>query len=102
MHHSLLCSCQFEGQVVLVEVVECIAHLWQQVALVFLAVVGCIPQYVELHIEQLLKLQSLPCMLQFILVVGVVHQPHCLVSAHQVQGLGDIVRQGFRQGRDFL
>ena len=69
-------------------------------AAVLAALVAGVPQYVELHEEQLLELQPDACLLQRLGVGRIVNPAQCLVAAYQVQPLYDEVGQ--RLGHRFL
>ena len=57
MHDTLLCAGKLKGQVVAVEIVEQRTNALKNIALVFLAALRGIAQNVELHVEELFKLQ---------------------------------------------
>ena len=102
MHDALLRSCERERQVVVVEGVEHCPHLIKNIAFIFAAVVGGVTQDVELEEEQLLKLQSEPCVLQLLGVVRVVNAAQGLVARHKVQRSGDERRQRLVDGLLYL
>ena len=83
----------------MVEPIEGIAHLRHHYAPVFLHAVTCIPQYVELHIKQFLKLQSHLRPSQMLCRHREMDVPHRLVIAHQFVSLHHIRRQSLLQRR---
>ena len=80
-----------------IEAVEYLADAREGISAVFLLLVGGIAQDVELHVEQLFKLQSEACALQFFGGLRIVYVAQCRVPLHQTQSVGDKRRQCLRQ-----
>ena len=78
VHHTLLCSRERKRQVVAIETVEDVPHTVEHVAPVFAAIVAGVAQNVELHVEELFKLQSQTGTLHLIGILGIVNPAECL------------------------
>lgn len=59
VHHPFLCSGKLKFKVLGVEAVEVGSYAVEYVSAVFAAVIAGVAQYVELHVEEFLKLESL-------------------------------------------
>ena len=103
MHHTLLCSRERKRQVVAIETVEDVPHTVEHVAPVFAAIVAGVAQNVELHVEELFKLQSQTGTLHLIGILGIVNPAECLGAGDEMKTVEDEVGKRLRQlGREFL
>ena len=98
VHDALLRTGQLEPEVLGVEAVEVVAHLREDVAAVLAAMVGGVTQYVELHVEELLELQSLARLLHLDGVLRIVDAAQGSVARDEVACVHDEVGQrlGYR------
>ena len=102
VHHTFLCTGEFELEVVGIEIVELLPYFVQYVATVFATMVAGVAQNVELNVEQLLKLESFARLLHVHSVAWIVNATHSLIARHKMQTLHDKGRQCFGQWRGYL
>ena len=96
-YHPFLCICQRKGQVPLVELVEDAAHMLEHISVVFPSVVAGVAHNVQLHVEQLLELQSYTRMSQLFGSLGIVDMSEGRIARNQSQTVGNKRRQSLRQ-----
>ena len=70
---TLLCFRQGERQVVVIEVVEVVAHLREYVTAIFTSLVAGIPEDVQLDVKQFLELQTRAGTLQFLGILRIMN-----------------------------
>lgn len=98
VHDALLRSGELKLKVLGVEAVEVVAHLREDIAAELAAMVGGVAQDVELHVEQLLELQSLARLLHLDGVLRIVDAAQGCVARDEVACVHDEVGQrlGYR------
>ena len=89
MHHPLLRSGERERQMLIKERAQQVAGASEDVAPVATAAVAHVAHYVELDIEQFLKLEPLARTLHVVYAVRIVDVAHGRVARHQMQRSGD-------------
>ena len=107
VHHSLLSSRELEMEIVTIKAVEDGTYLGEDIALVFIALLGGIAQDVELHIEEFLKLQTFLRPLYIAQRQGIVNLTQRLLTTYQMQtrklgwqqGLGNGTRRNLGDQR---
>ena len=102
VHHTFLCTGEFELEVVSIEVVELLPYFVQYVATVFATMVAGVTQNVELNVEQLFKLESFARLLHVHSVARIVNATHSLIARHKMQTLHDEWGQRLGQWRGYL
>ena len=102
VHHTFLCTGEFELEVVGIEIVELLPYFVQYVATVFATMVAGVAQNVELNIEQLFKLESFARLLHVHSVARIVNATHGLIARHKMQTLHDEWWQRLGQWRGYL
>ena len=102
VHHTFLCTGEFELEVVGIKVVELLPYFVQYVATVFATMVAGVAQNVELNVEQLFKLESFARLLHVHSVVRIVNATHGLIARHKMQSLHYKGWQRLGQWRGYL
>ena len=102
VHHTFLCTGEFELEIVGIEVVELLPYFVQYVATILATMVAGVAQNVELNVEQLFKLESFARLLHVHSVARIVNATHGLIARHKMQTLHDKGRQCFGQWRGYL
>ena len=92
-YHPLLGCSERERQVMVIKLVEEVAHVTEDISPISAAVVACVTQDIELYVKQFFKLQAQPCLLHFLHVFGIMYLPQSVATRDEMQRGSDIGRQ---------
>ena len=99
MHHPFLGACQFKRQMMGIEPVENIGDAVEDIAPELAALVGGIPYYIKLHIEEFLKFKAYLCFLHLLMGMRIMNHADGCIARNQMQTVYDMVWQRFGKRR---
>ena len=84
MHHSLLCTSKFKGQVMRVEPIKLCSNAIEDIAPILAPMVTCIAKNIELNIEKFLKFKADTCPLRVINRLRIMYLTHGSIVRDEV------------------